>query len=178
MSDDMGDIELGEDNASKLNQKRSGGASGLIKILVIIAAAIGAIIFVATVSVITVLIMDNSSAVTTLTSISEEYRGVPVYDYTEPMEIRGRTSDRAPRTFQISVALGFNPGDDKTSAEIARRNSQLQDLIRRFFSQKTADMLQPENETQLKTELKEQINRVFSQGVVKDILFTEYLIDF
>jgi flagellar basal body-associated protein FliL len=77
----------------------------------------------------------------------------------------------------VTVVLGYDAGHDITANEIARRRSQLQDLMRSFFSERTADDFSASNEHQLKAELQQRINRIFTHGRVRAILFTNFLID-
>jgi flagellar basal body-associated protein FliL len=178
MSDEMEDLDTGDDGDSgKSSKKRAGGASGLIKILTMIVGVILVLVFTVTVSVITYNIMNKNNSGRELVRQSDVYTGVPDYDYTEPIEIRGRTSDRVPKTFMVTVVLGYDIGDEKTLSEIARRRSQLQDLMRSFFSDKRVEDFNPSNEQQLKAELQQRINRILSQGRIRTILFTEFLID-
>ncbi|MGL4523934.1 MAG: flagellar basal body-associated FliL family protein [Spirochaetia bacterium] len=164
------------EGSKKTPEKSAAGGNVLVRILVMVAAAIGAIVFVVLVSIFTVIMMDSQMSADIISN-SPTYDTAMNYDYTAPVNVRGRTSDVDPHTFQISVALGYEMGDTKTSAEIAKRQSQLQDLMRSFFSSKTAEALLPEYQDGLKVELKERINRIFSQGKVRDVLFPDFLVD-
>lgn len=168
----MADVEA----SKKAAPEKAAGNNVLVRVLVMLAAAVGAIVFVVLVSVFTVMMMDSQMSADIIAS-SPTYDTSLNYDYTTPVNVRGRTSDADPHTFQISVALGYEMGDAKTSAEIAKRQSQLQDLMRSFFSSKTAEALLPEYQDGLKVELKERINRIFSQGKVRDVLFPDFLVD-
>jgi flagellar basal body-associated protein FliL len=174
----MSDEEKVDESVTS-NTKARGGLSNsnfVVKLLVILASAIGAIIFIVAVASVTVMLMQSKSAITAL-SPSPTFETNINYEYATPLDIRGRTSDETPRTYQVSVVLGYLTGDRKTIAEIAKRKSQLQDIMRSFFSAKTSAQLAPEHQSALKMELKEQVNYIFSEGQVKDVLFPEFLVD-
>ena len=73
----------------------------------------------------------------------------------------------------VKVDIGYREGDSQVQTELVARTAQLTDIIRNYFSQKTAAELAPEREHIIKTELKDLVNRVLSQGKVQDIIFPE-----
>ncbi|MCL2520210.1 MAG: flagellar basal body-associated FliL family protein [Spirochaetaceae bacterium] len=180
MSDTMDDDLGGSSDDSSKPKKRGklSGGSGLVKILTVVVGAILVLVFTVTVSVIVFTIMNRGNAGERLSGLSNQYIGVPDFDFAEPIEIRGRTNDRVPRTFVVTVVLGYRMGETATSEEIMRRRSQLQDLIRSFFSEQSVDDFAASNENQLKAELEQRINRILSRGSVSTILFTNFMVDF
>jgi flagellar protein FliL len=179
---DADDLAEGSGKGKKKKGKGSmGGAmvSGLVKILAIVAAIVGAILFIVVISVLTYRVMDKDSQKNILVTLADDVYKIPGnHDYADPIKVRGRTSDRSPRTFMIDVQLGYFPGDEKTVAELARRTPQLQDLLRQYFSSQRMENLTPEREDALKAELRNQVNNILSQGRVTDVIFTEKIIDF
>ncbi len=178
---DMG--ESGGRKPKKVKSKKSAGgamASGLIKVLVIVAALIAAVLFMVAISWITVKAVTRDLTGSVLMDLNAlQYNPPGNYVYVEPaIQVRGRTSDRVPRSFMITTVFGVLPGDERTSAELARRNSQLRDLLRQFFSSRKVEELTPEREAELKLELRGQVNRILSQGRVSDVLFTEFIVEF
>lgn len=163
------------DDSIKAQPAASG--SKLVKLLSIVLAAVGAIIFMVITSVITFKLMNSGKVQYPSVALSESYSETPSYATSEEMEIRGHTSDRVPITFVVKVVMGYDDGDTLTVAEIAKKKAQLQDLLRVFFSSKQAEELLPSNEEHLKAELLQRINRIFSQGKIKVIFFSEFLID-
>lgn len=179
------DTDLAEAGGKKKKEKKkksAGGAmaSGLIKILVMVAALIAAVLFMVAVSFIVVKAVTRDLTGSILIDLeAQQYNPPGNYDYVEPsIQVRGRTSDRVPRSFMITTVFGVLPGDERTSAELARRNSQLRDLLRQFFSSRKVEELNPEREAELKIELRGQVNRILSQGRVSDVLFTEFIVEF
>ncbi|MDE7382411.1 MAG: flagellar basal body protein FliL, partial [Treponemataceae bacterium] len=60
------------------------------------------------------------------------------------------------------------------STEITQRNIELKDFLRRYFTEKTAAQLRPQNENNLKIELKNAINdEILSSSKIKDISFLQ-----
>ncbi|NIZ47005.1 flagellar basal body-associated FliL family protein [Entomospira nematocerorum] len=181
---DMDDITDGDGDGKKnKRKKKSGGgmvASGLIKILIMITAIIGAIIFIVIVTTITFHVLNRENLGSILIAQNHERYNPPGnHEYMEPaMIIRGRTSDRVGRAFMVSVMLGYQPGDDRTAAELGRRTHQLQDLLRQFFSSQKVENLTPEREDALKVELRNQVNSILSQGRVTDVIFPEFIVEF
>jgi len=56
--------------------------------------------------------------------------------------------------------------------ESIKRKTRLQDLIREYFSQRTAVELK--NQTEIKSELRAEINSVLSYGEIKEVAFTSF----
>ncbi len=146
-----------------------------IKILKWAALGIAAIIFIVTVVVITVSVMGRGETQTGYPGASQSYQGpVPIYSSFALPEIRGRTADQSPVTFIVEANLAYEQNNKVIQTELIGRTVQLEDLVRSFFSDRTADQLTPENEQTLKAQLIEEINRIMTTGKIKDIYFTEY----
>ena len=148
-----------------------------IKILKWAALAIAAIIFVVTVVVITVSVMGRGTKAAGYPVNSPEYQGKqPVLSwYTNIPEIRGRTADTNPTTFIVKVDLGYKQNDKQVQTELVARTPLLTDMIRSFFSSKTAsDLTNPNNENQLKEALRTEINNVMISGKVQSIAFETF----
>lgn len=182
--DNMDDeSNTGDNNIKKPKRKFNPSglvASSLIKILVLIAAILAAILFIVAVTTITVGMLNKEQATSILGQLTtDRYNPPGNHQYMEPaLTIRGRTSDRVGRTFIVDVMLGYQPGDDRTATELLRRTPQLKDLLRQFFSSQKVENLTPEREDALKAELRNQINTILSQGRVTDVIFTQFIIDF
>ncbi len=145
------------------------------KILVYILAGIIGILLTITISVITFRVLDKGSVNRSFAEVSEAYETIPepyVY-FTMIPQIRGVTRDQSPHSVIVKVDIGYNTGDSQVQTELVARTAQLTDIIRNYFSQKTAVELAPEREHIIKTELKDLVNRVLSQGKVQDIIFPE-----
>jgi flagellar protein FliL len=163
-----GDVEVG--------QKTGFVPALLLKVLKWAAVALAAIIFIVTVVVFTMRIINQGTRPATVPAVSEEYRATPkrlqYYDVFE--DIRTRTADDAPYTVIARVALGFDPVNKQLYNEIVERSQKLQDLIRSYFTQKTANEVLPKNEDIVKQEIMIRVNSIMANGKVEDIIFLEY----
>lgn len=163
-----GDVEVG--------QKTGFLPALLLKILKWAAVAVAAIVFIVTVVVFTMRIMNQGTRPATVPAVSEEYRATPplleYYDVFEP--IRTRTADETPYTVIARVALGYNPDNKSLYSEIVERTPKLQDLIRSYFTQRTAKEVMPRNEEVVKQELMVRVNQILSSGKIQDVIFLEY----
>ena len=75
----------------------------------------------------------------------------------------------------VQVKLGYEEGSKEIQGELVKRSDQIFDLIRSFFSRKGKDELTPYTEGAVKQELREQINRLLTNGnAVEQIIFMEY----
>ncbi|MEW5813900.1 MAG: flagellar basal body-associated FliL family protein [Spirochaetota bacterium] len=148
----------------------------VIKLLKWAAIAVVAIIFIVTVVIITMSIMNKGSKSQSYAAVTPEYQGTaPILDYyTNIEEIRGRTADKNPVTVIVKVSLGYDQGNKAIQGELIQRTPKLKDMIRGFFSSKTAEELGPKNEEALKMALKELLNRVMTTGKIKDVIFSDF----
>ena len=94
--------------------------------------------------------------------------------YTSLGSLRTRTSDAVPASVVVDVVLGYKKEDKATSTEITQRSLELRDFLRRYFTQKTAEELAPQNEEHLKIEIRNAINdHVLSSSKIKDVRFMQ-----
>lgn len=154
----------------------SGGKSksGLVKILTWVAGIIIGTIFIVTVVVITIGIIDRGNQSQSFAQASEEYNAKPplLVFYGNVPEIRGRTSDKVPKSFIISMDFGYSESLAQALApELTSRLPAITDLIRGYFSGKRAEDLVFENEENLKLQLKEKINRILTNGPIDVVVF-------
>jgi len=181
MADD--DVEMGNalegspDESFEEGKKGKGISKGIVKILTFVAAAIGGIIFIVTTVVITVKIMQKGQQNTQFAQVSEEYENKP-YDliyYDGIGQIRTRTRDKEQEhTVVVSIVIGYlEANQQKVQTELVARQPQLTDLIRNYFSQKSAEELSPEHEKKIKADIKVMINQLMKDGV-EEIVFPEF----
>lgn len=162
-----GDTELGD--------KPGFLSAALLKILKWAAAGLAAIIFIVTVVILTNNIVNRGRAPATVPSVSEDYRATPKdLDYYDAFEIRTRTSDELANTVIATVGLGHDPKNKLLTNELVSRTQKLQDLIRSYFTQRTAAQIAPKNEEIVKQELLVRVNSILSSGRVEDVIFLEY----
>ena len=151
--------------------------SGLVKILTWVVGIICGTIFVVTVVVITINIIDRGNQSQSFAQVSEEYNTKPpimVFYGSNIPQIRGRTADKVPQSFIIELDFGYTEEvAPALNPEITQRLPAIVDLIRSYFNSKRADELSYENEEYLKLQLKEKINRILTNGPIEMVVFTK-----
>ncbi|HDQ14863.1 MAG TPA: flagellar basal body-associated protein FliL [Sediminispirochaeta sp.] len=178
----MGDEEVFDagDVAGGGAEEESGGKRKLIpaavlKILRWVALGLAAIIFIVTVVVITVSIMTRGPQAGAYPAPSQEYSGeLEILWWYDIPEIRTRTSDENPYTVIIDPKLGYEQENKKIQTELIARKEQIIDMMRRYFSGKTASELSPQYEPEIKAELKQMINRAMTGKGIEDIVFLQF----
>jgi len=174
-SDDL-DIDGGDVPDGVGKSKRKGGLAALLPIILRFAAiGIAAVIFIVTVSVITVRVMRSDGTPQTSTDPASPFVGVPPVRqwFGEIGTIITQTSDSTPTTVTVVMLLGHDLGDTAASSELFSRQNELRDFTRRFFAGRTADELTPANEARLRREIMDILNtRYLSNARVRDVIFT------
>ena len=172
-ADDLGAGDLGGEAAPA---KKGGGLKGAFPALLKwVLIGVAAVIFIVTIVVVTTLIMNRGGKSQTVIPVGEEYTVQrEVYDwYTSLDQIRTSTSDPIPASVVVQVALGYKKDDKTASTEITARRIEIIDFLRRFFSEKTADELRPQNEEILRQQIRNQINDdILSNSRIRDVRFT------
>ena len=150
----------------------------VIQILKWAALGLGAIIFIVTVTVVTINFCGAGSQGAVGPQVSTDYAGkAPKYDwFTNLGEVRGRTADEAPSTIIVDVRIGYPKGQKAVQTELIDRTPQIRDIIRQFFTSKKAAQLKPENENDLKAELTEKINAIMTDGKIKQVVFDSFTV--
>ncbi len=185
MADDneQTDINLDDNTVTSGSSSKKGGLGNLfpmiLKWLIIV---IVAIIFVVTVVVIVVKVMGGNVSTATTTAITDERESPDreILDWYKSIGvIRTQTSDPNPASVMVEVYLGYKKDDKATATEITARNVEIIDFLRRYFSQKTADELRPQNEDNLKIEIRNAINDdiLSNSKIVKVIFYTKEVIE-
>jgi flagellar FliL protein len=165
-SDEL-DMDDGESPDAGVGKKKRGGALGALlpTILKFAAIGIGALIFIVTVSVITYSLMSKGGkSQTVIADPTTPYMGKrPYYTYyTNIGSVTTKTKD-IDKSYTITVVmnLGYDQEDVAASSELSQRQYELRDFVRHYFTGKTAEELQPENEARLKQDIKEILNTRF-----------------
>lgn len=150
--------------------------SVLMKVLKWAALGIGAVIFIVTVVIVTMRVMNRGAQPQSYVAVTEPYEAkTPKYEWYDNIpEIRGRTADKTPATVIVKVNIGYDEGDKEVQSELIARTPRLRDLLRNYFTSKTAAELQPQHEEELKTEIREMINRIMSDGKVREVIFLDF----
>lgn len=179
MSDNRDELDLegSETMGDAGPSKRGGGLGALLpSILKFVAIGLGALIFIATVSIITYRIMSGSGAAQSAVPVTESYQAAkPTLSwFTTIGVIRTRTKDPTPYSVVVNVVLGYDQDSKVAQNELTNRLYQIKDFIRNYFSQKTAAELKPENEQAIKAEMLELLNQnIFKDARMRDVLFQQ-----
>ena len=175
MADDD-DLDLDGDSGGA-PAKKKGGVGGLLPTLLKwVALGLGAVILIVTVVIVTMKIMGGNTSQQAVVPVSEEYdtRKEILDWYSSLGSIRTKTSDSDSATVMVDVVLGYKKEDKATSTEITQRTVELKDFLRRYFTQKTAEELAPQNEENLKIEIRNAINdSILSSSKIKDVRFMQ-----
>lgn len=165
----------GADAAAAPAPKKGKGILGILPALLKwVAIGVGAVILIVTVVIITMKIVGGNSTQQVTVPVSEEYDNhKEVLDWYSSLNvIRTQTSDDPPANVMVEVVLGYKKEDKATSTEISQRTVELRDFLRRYFTQKTAEELKPQNEENLKIEIRNAINdSILSSSKIKDVKF-------
>ncbi len=162
-----------EAGAAQAPVRAKGGGAGILRLLMWIGIALGAVIFVVTVVIVTVNIINKQGKPMTQVALGETYqRATPEYEYfTTIGEIRTRTTDVEPSSIVVKINLGFEKGDKDTPTMLTARIHQMRDELRRYFSATTAQYLEPRNEERIKEEIREKLNNMLAKPAIKEVLF-------
>ena len=173
------DEGLGLDEGGEGGTAPAKGGKGLLVpgLLKWVAIGLAAIILIVTVVVITMKIVGgNNTGTTAAIPMTEEYTASKeILDwYTSLGLIQTRTMEANPASVRVDVVLGYKKEDKATSTEITQRTVELKDFLRRYFTQKTAEELRPQNEENLKIEIRNAINdSILSSSKIKDVRFMQ-----
>jgi len=178
----MADEEVFEadDVAGGTAEEESGGKRSFIpqavlRILRWVALGLAAIIFIVTVVVITVSIMNRGPQAGAYPGPSQEYEGtLQILSWYDVPEIRTRTSDENAYTVLVDPKIGYAKDDKKIQTELIARREQIIDMMRRYFAEKTAAELAPQYEPEIKADLEQNINRIMEGKGIEDIVFLQF----
>lgn len=173
MADEDLDSELNDDAGIPSSPSKKGGLGGVLPtILKYVALALGAIILIVTVVIITINVMGGNKTRQTQIPISEEYK-----EYAEPLDwyqslggIQVKTIDGA--SVDVNIFLGYKKEDKVASAEISEQKIPIRDFLRHFFTSKTSEELTPNNEEKLKIQIRNEINdTILEKSSIRKISF-------
>lgn len=158
-------------------QKRVGFLPGvLIQVLKWAGIILGVVIFVVTITVVTVRFISRGNPPETRIPTSEAYRAdAPIYTWQELGELRGSTADDVRTTFIVEPALGYDSEAEQLTTELIQREIQLIGIFNDYFGARTtAELEGPQNKLRVEQELMDQINRILRNGQIRDIVFISY----
>jgi flagellar FliL protein len=179
MSDEQQDLNLEDVGAGE----EAGGVkkpkifSGLmLTILKYAAIGISIIIVSVTATWVAFTLLEKGRNSQNLASVSEAYtsRQEPLAYYDSIDAIRGQTADETPAIFLLRISLGYDMNAKDVSAEISQRAREIQDLVLKMISKKTAAELNPQNYDQIQTDILNLINKIMASGKIKKIVFREF----
>jgi flagellar protein FliL len=179
MSDEQQDLNLEDVGASD----EAGGAkkpkifSGLmLTILKYAAIGISIIIVSVTATWVAFTLLEKGKSSQNMASVSEAYtaKQAPLAYYDSIDAIRGQTADETPAIFLLRISIGYDMNAKEVSAEIGQRTREIQDLVLKMISMKTASELNPQNYDQIQTDILNRINAIMANGKVQKIVFREF----
>jgi flagellar FliL protein len=176
MSDSDDNLDLDGPAPSSAPKKASGLSALLPNLLKFVAIGLGALIFIVTVTVITVNIVNKGGSSQTVIPSASPFTGArPQYQaFTMIGSIRTSTKDQIPYSVIVDMVIGYDMNDNTTATELTARIYELRDFVRVFFKSKMAIELAPENEARLKQEILEQLNtKILNSGKTRIILFNQ-----
>jgi flagellar FliL protein len=177
MGDDDG-LDLGEEAGAGIDSgaKKSKGIGGLLpNLLKFVAIGLGALIFIVTVTFITFSILNGRGESQTVIDPTSEYIGTrPQYStFTLIGQMNTRTKDQN-HTVVVEMLIEYDLNNNAAATELTARVNQLRDFTRNYFASKYADDLRPENEENLKLEIRELLNtRYLDTAKARNILFNK-----
>jgi flagellar FliL protein len=178
MSDEEGFLDEGVTG----EEEQPGGArTGFLPAIVITilkwaAIALGAIIFVVTVVIITNKVTGRGREVAAIAPYSPEYEQDSVereYFNTDLDSIRGTTADDPPVSFLASVTLGYEAGKTVVQTELVSKKEIIRNTVLKYFGQKKAADLLTQNFGRLEDELTTIINGRLRRGQIIELLIME-----
>jgi flagellar FliL protein len=179
MSDnDELDLDGGDSAGLEGSAKKSSGLGALLpNILKFVAIGLGAVIFIITVTFITVqFVTKRGRAQSATADPTSPYQGkrTDYSMYTLIGPVTTRTRDPNAFTITVDMIIAYDLNDNAAQTELTSRQYELRDFVRRYFTSKYAEELQPENEAQRKQDIKEILNtRFLDKAKARMILFNK-----
>ncbi len=180
MADEDLELDDGGEGAAAGGGKSKGGGF-LPTLLKWLAIVVGAIILIVTVVVITMNIMQgNNSNSTSVIQTGEEYstKREALAWYTSIGQSTYTTIDVPAASVTVEVILGYKEDDKVASTEITKRQYEIKDYFRRYFSSKSKNELRVQDEDKLRLEIKNAINDDILTGAkIYDVLFLQFSVN-
>jgi flagellar FliL protein len=171
---DDGDVDGDEGEKKKSGRGRLGNL--LPTLLKFAGIGLAAVILIVTVSVIVYQVLSKGGRQQTDIPVTESYLGKkPVYQMFSllgPMTVQTRNPEY---TVRVDMVIGYDENDNTSGAEFTSRQVEIRDFLRRYFRSKTFEQLRPENEAQVKREIKEQINtQILDKARIREVFFNTF----
>jgi flagellar FliL protein len=176
-SDEL-DLEGGDVPGVDTSPKKTSGFAALLPNLLKFAAiGLGALVFIVTVSLITVkVVTGGGKSQTVVTDPTSPYVGKrPEYAaFTLIGPVTTKTRDTASYSVTVDIILQYDLNNNAAQTELTSRQYELRDFIRTYFSGKYAEDLKPEKELGLKKDIEEILNNRFLDNArIRNVLFTK-----
>lgn len=177
MADDGLNIDEGAEGAEAAPPKKGLAAGFIVAILKGVAIGVGGVVLVTVIAwLVANKVSSSKAAENPVQLINDDIK--PKREtldwYSSIDEIRTKTSDKPPATVTVDIVLGYKHDDKATSTEITQRKYELIDFLRRYFTAKSMLELKPQNEGNLKIELRNAINdEILSNGKIHDVMFSK-----
>ncbi|HUV06333.1 MAG TPA: flagellar basal body-associated FliL family protein [Spirochaetia bacterium] len=145
----------------------------LLTVLKWAAIGLAAIILVATVSWATFSLFLKGRTPQGVNEFSPEYKAADLdlaFFGTMLDGIRGQTSDDPPKSFVVTVNLGYKKGDAKEQTRLIDKKELIQNYILKFFGEKTADELTTTNFNTLEQEVLQLLNNALLLKINKVLI--------
>jgi len=91
-------------------------------------------------------------------------------------QVKGQTDDETPAVFLLRVSLGYDPADKQIDVEIGLREREIQNLLLKYVSGRTAAELSPAHYKDLGEGMREAINAIMTTGKIKSVVFREFTV--
>lgn len=180
MADEDLELDDGGEGAAAGGGKSKGGGF-LPTLLKWLAIVVGAIILIVTVVVITMNIMQgNNSNSTSVIQTGEEYstKREALAWYTSIGQSTYTTIDVPQASVTIEIILGYKEDDKVASTEITKRQYEIKDYFRRYFSSKSKNELRVQDEDKIRLEIKNAINDdILTGSKIYDVLFLQFSVN-
>ncbi len=171
--EDVGSLDEGGDASGG---RRFGFLSGVvIQVLKWLAIVVGAIVFVVTVTVITVRMLGPGQAAQSRSVVeSESFNvGIPVYSYFDNIPpLRGSTADEERFTFVVQVSIAYPMEDEGINNELINKTVPITDSLLTYFSQQRRERLLAQRD-EVRREILAAINQIMIEDV-SDVFFVQY----
>ena len=178
MSDEEGFLD---ESVTGEEEQPGGARTGFLPAIVITilkwaAIALGAIIFVVTVGIITNKVTGRGREVAGIAPYSPDYEQDNIereYFNTDLDSIRGTTADDPPVSFLASVTIGYEAGKTAIQTELVSKKEIIRNTVLKYFGQKKASDLLTQHFGRIEDELTTIINGRLRKGQIIELLIME-----
>lgn len=125
-------------------------------------------------------ISNNNSNSTSVIQTGEEYstKREALAWYTSIGQSTYTTIDVPASSVTVEVILGYKEDDKVASTEITKRQYEIKDYFRRYFSSKSKNELRVQDEDKIRLEIKNAINDdILTNSKIYDVLFLQFSVN-